>query len=233
VEFQKINLNIFIMRTITITLLILLSIVAYSQKKVKVTEGSEKFSVGRVDVMVANIYEADKKYVEKAWKKLMKRYSGKVTSKSEIVATDVIIKRMMGDKRVDVYAIVKDGPDGTVLISVAMDLGGAFLSKSSHPEKYKEAKAILKDFAVEVSKEAVREQINDQEKILGKFQNEQEKLEKENENLKKSIEDYKQKIKDAEQAIVENGKAQEQKKKEVEDQRKIVIGLSEKERAIE
>ena len=221
------------MRTITIAFLILLSTIAYSQKKVKITEGSEKFSVGRVDVMVANIYEADKKYVEKAWKKLMKRYSGKVTSKSEIVATDVIIKKMMGDKRVDVYAIVKDGSDGTVLIEVAMDLGGAYLSKTAHPEKYKAAKAVLRDFAVEVSKEAVREQINDQEKILGKFQNEQEKLEKENENLKKSIEDYKQKIKEAEQAIVDNAKAQELKKKEVEDQRKIVIGLSEKERAIQ
>ena len=221
------------MRTITITLLILLSTITYSQKKVKITESSEKFSVGRVDVMVANIYEADKKYVEKAWKKLMKRYSGKVTTKSEIVATDVIIKRMMGDKRVDVYAIVKDGSDGTVLIEVAMDLGGAYLTKAAHPEKYKEAKSILRDFAVEVSKEAVREQINDQEKILGKFQNEQEKLEKDNENLKKSIDDYKQKIKEAEQAVVDNAKAQELKKKEVEDQRKIVVGLSEKERAIE
>ena len=221
------------MRTITIAFLILFSTIVYSQKKVQVTEGSEKFSVGRVDVMIANIYEADKKYVEKAWKKLMKRYSGKVSAKSEIVATDVIIKRMMGDKRVDVYALVKDGSDGIVLIEVAIDLGGAYLSKSLHPEKYKTAKAILRDFAVEVSKEAVREQINDQEKILGKFQSEQEKLEKDNANYKKSIEDYKQKIKDAEQAIVDNEKSQENKKKEVESQRQIVIGLSEKERAIE
>ncbi len=221
------------MRTITIVFLILLSTIVYSQKKVKVTDGSEKFSVGRVDVMIANIYEADKKYVEKAWKKLMKRYSGKVTSKSEIVATDVIIKRMMGNKRVDVYAIVKDGSEGIVLIEVAIDLGGAYLSKSTHPEKYKEAKAILRDFAVEVSKEAVREQIGDQEKLLGKYQNEQEKLVKENVNLKNSIEEYKKKIQDAEQAILDNEKAQEQQKKEVEAQRKIVIGLSEKERAIE
>ena len=115
------------MRIITITILILISSFVYSQKKITVTEGNEKFSVGNVDVMIANIYEADKKYVEKAWKKLMKRYSGKVTSKSEIVATDVIIKRM-GDKRVDVYATISDGPNETVLIKVAMDLGGAYLS---------------------------------------------------------------------------------------------------------
>ena len=220
------------MRIITITILILVSSFVYSQKKITVTEGNEKFSVGNVDVMIANIYEADKKYVEKAWKKLMKRYSGKVTSKSEIIATDVIIKKM-SDKRVDVYAIIKDGSDdGVVNIEVAMDLGGAYLSKSLHPERYKQAKEILREFAVEVSKEAVREQINDQEKVLSKMQNEQEKLEKENTHLKQDIEDYKQKIKDAEQGIVENEKAQEEKKKAIEEQRQVVVGLSEKERAI-
>ena len=229
--FLKINLKIKIMRIITISFLILLSSLVYSQKKVKVTTGSEKFSVGRVDVMVANVYEADRKYVEKAWKKLMKRYSGKVSSKAEIVSTDVIIKRLT-DKRVDVYAIIQDGPDGTVLIKVAIDLGGAYLSKSLHPEKFKNAEAILRDFAIEVSKEAVREQIEDQEKILGKFQSEQDKLEKNNTNLKESIEDYKQKITDAEQAIIDNEKEQEDKKKAIETQRQLVIGLADKEKAI-
>ena len=219
------------MRIITISILILLSSLVYSQKKVKVTTGSEKFSVGRVDVMIANIYEADRKYVEKAWKKLMKRYSGKVSSKAEIVSTDVIIKRMT-DKRVDVYALIKEGSDETVIIEVAIDLGGAFLSKTQHPEKFKTAEAILRDFAVEVSKEAVREQIEDQEKILGKFQNEQDKLEKNNTNLKQSIEDYKLKIQDAEQAIIDNEKEQGEKKKAIDVQRQVVITLADKEKAI-
>ena len=205
---------------------------AFSQKKVKVIDGKEKFSVGNVDVMIVNIFASDKNYVEKAWKKLLKRYSGKVTTKSEIVATDVIIKKM-GDKRFDVYSRIKEGKDNTTIIEVALDLGGAFLSKTQHPQRYKEFKQILHDFSVEVSKEAVREQIDDQEKILSKLEQSQEKLEKEQESLKKTIEDCKQKIKESEEAIAKNNKEQEEKKKEIETQRQVVIKLSEKERAIE
>jgi hypothetical protein len=220
------------MKTILISILVILSSIVYSQKKVKVIQGSEKFSVGRVDVLIANIYEADKNFVEKAWKKQLKKYGGKISSKSEILSTAAVIKQL-GEKQVDIYAIVKNGSDETVLIEVAIDLGGAYLSKSQHPMKYKEMESILRDFAVDVSKEAVKEKIADQEKILAKFTKEQEKLEKDNTNLKQSIEDYKQKIKDAEQEIVDNEKEQENNKKVIEDQNKVVEGLSQREKAIE
>ncbi|MBN2667828.1 MAG: hypothetical protein JXR60_01255 [Bacteroidales bacterium] len=203
----------------------------FGQDKIEVKESTERFSVGKVDVGIVNIHQADKKYVEQAWKKLMKRYSGSVKNKAEIFADDVIIKKM-SNNTVDVYAIVRDGSEGQVEIVVAVDLGGAFLSRSQHPDKYKLFEEILRDFAVDVSREAVREQAEDEQKALDKLTKEQEKLVSTNESLHKSIEEYKQKITEAESDIEQNLKDQETKKEEIEKQRQIVIEITERERAI-
>lgn len=219
------------MRTITISILILLSTIAFSQKKIKVSEGSEKYSVGQANTLTAEIYEADKKQVEKAWKKLLKKNKGKVSSKSEMIATNVIIKKM-GDKDFDVYTLIEESSEGIVTIKVAFDLGGAFLSKSLHPDRFKAAKKFVYNFCVDISKDAVNDKIKEQEKVLGKFEKEQKKLVKEKEKLKKEIEDFKQKIQDNEKAIEGNEKNQETKTQEIEKQRTVVVGLTEKEKAI-
>jgi len=204
---------------------------SFGQKKIEIKSGNEKFSVGNVDVLKAEIYEADVKYVKKAWKKLLKRYSGSVKMKSEIFADDVLIKRM-SNNTVDVYTKINEKKDNVVEIVCAVDLGGAFLSKSSHPDKFNTFESILKDFVVEVSKEAVREKINDEEKIFATMEKEQEKLVSNKEKMTKEIETYKQKILDNEAAIEQNIKDQELKKKDIEVQKALIITLSEKEKAI-
>ena len=220
------------MRIIIVLALSIISLMSYSQKKIQVKSVSEKFSVGNVDALQTQVYEADAKYVKKAWKKLIKKYSGSVKMKDEIFADDVLIKRM-SNNTFDIYTHVKDAKDGIVEITCAVDLGGAYLSKSQHPEKFKVFSGILKDFVVEVSKEAVREEMDDQEKILDKLSKEQEHLVSDNKKMKEEIEDYKKKIADNEKALEQNLKDQESKKKEIEEQRAVVIKLSEKERAIQ
>ena len=219
------------MKVLLVLVLSFFSIISYSQKKIEVRSGSEKFSVGRVDVLIADIYEADAKYVRKAWKKLIKRYSGSVKMKSEIFADDVSIKHM-SDNTFDIYTKIDDKGDGLVEIACAVDLGGAFLKKSSHATKFDQFSDILRNFAIDVSKEAVNEQIDDQEKIFGKMGKEQERLVSDNEKMHKQIEDWKQKIVDNEEAIEQNIKDQELKKKDIEVQKALIITLSEKEKAI-
>ncbi len=211
--------------------LVIVSVLSYGQQKIEIESGNESFSVGNVDVLKATIYEADHKYVEKAWKKLLKRYSGSVKVKSEIFADDVLIKKM-SDNTVDVYTKIKEKKDNVVEIVCAVDLGGAFLSKSAHPNKFKVFKGILHDFVVDVSKEALQERINDEEKIFSKLDKEQTKLVSDQERMTKEIKDYQQKIKDNEAAIEQNIKDQELKKKDIETQKALIISLSEKEKAI-
>jgi hypothetical protein len=209
----------------------LLSTTSFSQGEIKIRSGSEKFSVGKVDVIIADVYEADVKYIRKSWKKLIKRYSGDVKMKDEIFADDVLIKRLSSNT-VDIYTKINEKSEGVAEIICAVDLGGAYLNINSHSEKYKLFEQILKEFVVEVSKEAVREQIAEQEKGLDKLKKEQEDLVSDKEKKEKEIEDYKQKILDNEAAIEQNIKDQELKKKDIETQKALIITLSEKERAI-
>jgi len=219
------------MRFKLLLVLALFTLLSYGQKKIEVKACKEKFSVGTVDAYTVNIYEADVKYVKKSWKKLLKNYSGSVKMGSEIFADDVMIKRM-SDNTVDVYTKINEKKDGIVEIKCAVDLGGVFLSKSSHPLKHKEFKKILKDFTIKVSKDAVNEKIKDEEKVLKKIENEQENLVSTKEKLTKEIEKYKQKILDNEAIIEQNLKDQEQKKKDIEAQKVVISGLNDKANAI-
>ena len=219
------------MKTLLLLTFVLISVMSFSQGEIKIRSGSEKFSVGEVDVLIADVYEADVKYIRKSWKKLIKRYSGDVKMKDEIFADDVLIKRMSSNT-VDIYTKINEKSEGVAEIICAVDLGGAYLNMSAHSEKYKLFEQILRDFVVEVSKDAVREQIEEQEKILEGMKKEQENLVSDKEKKEKEIEDYKQKIKDNEAAIEQNIKDQEVKKKDIETQKALIITLSEKERAI-
>ena len=220
------------MRIVVVLALSLMSLISYSQKKIEVKSVTEKFSVGSVDALKTEVYEADAKTVRKSWKKLMKHYNGSVKMKDEIFADDVLIKRM-SDNTFDIYTRIDEKKDGIVEVVCAVDLGGAYLSKSQHQERYKVFAGILKDFVVEVSKNAVKQEISEQEKILDKLTKDQEGLVSDNKKMKKEIEDYKKKIADNEKAIEQNAKDQEAKKKDIEKQRAVVVKLAEKERAIQ
>jgi len=224
------------MKIIIVFALSLMSLTLFSQKKIEVKSGSEKFSVGNVDVLITDVYEADVKSIRKAWKKLLKNYSGSVKMKSEIFADDVLIKSM-SNNTVDIYTKIEEKKgkpeDGKIVtITCAVDLGGAYLSKSQHPDKFKTFKEILRKFVVEVSKEAVRDEINEQEKIFSGMEKKQEELVSDNEKMHKEIEEYKQKIKDNEKAIEQNVKDQEAQKKTIDEQKVIITSLRDKERAI-
>ena len=203
----------------------------YSQTEIKVNETNESIGNGSHNALTVRIYEASTKDVEKAWAKLVKSYKAKVSSKNEIFADNAAVKTI-SENTVDIYAVVKDKKEVYVEMVVAFDLGGAFLSSSNHPNKFKEAKKIVYDFAVETSKEAIRGQLKAAGKVLKKVEKEHADLIKYNENLHKDIEDYKEKIKEAEKNIEENIKNQETKTKEVEAQRLINEQISEREKAI-
>lgn len=206
-------------------------ILSYGQKKIEVKSSSEKFSTGTVDALVVNIYEADVKFVKKSWKKLLKGYNGKIKMGSEIFADNALIKDLSSNT-VDIYSKINEKKDGIVEIVCAMDLGGVFLSESSNSDKYKVFKKIFKSFAINVSKDAVKEKIDEQEKILKQLSKNKENLISDKEKLSKEIEKYKQKIADNEKAIEQNIKDQAEKTKEIESQKKVVSDLNDKKRAI-
>jgi len=219
------------MKNLYLLVLTLLSLNIYSQNKITVEETNANFDNGKHNALKVTIFEAKQKNVEKAWKSLMKSYNAKVNMKKTIFADNATIKDM-SENTIDIYATTKETKDGDVILYVAFDLGGAYLSSSEHSEKFKVAKKIIHKFAVNVTKDALKDKIKDAEKLLSQKEKDQKNLEKEKENLEKDIENYKNKIEKAKNDIKDNEKKQADKKKEIESQKAVLNTLTEKEKAV-
>lgn len=207
-----------------------LSIPALAQK-ITVSESSENIGGGNNNALVVTIYESDVDAVEKEWRSLMKDLDAKVSSKDGVFADNATIKTM-GNNTIDIYARVVKVKDREVKLIVGFDLGGAFLSSGKHPDQFKEAKKMVNDFAIKMTKQSIAGQLKAAQKVLEKLTDQQKDLVKDQEGLQKDIEDYKAKIKKAEEDIVKNKSEQEKKKQEVEAQKKVVDAIAEKEKAV-
>lgn len=206
------------------------SFTAFAQK-INVSESTESIGGGSNNALVVTIYESDVDAVEKGWRSLMKDLDAKVSSKDGVFADNAMIKTM-GNNPIDIYAKVVKVKDNEVKLVVGYDLGGAFLSSGKHPEQFREAKKMVNDFAVKMTKESIAGQLKAAQKVHEKLVDQQSDLVKDQKSLEKDIEDYKAKIKKAEEDIVKNKSAQEKKKQEVEAQKKVVDAIADKEKAV-
>ena len=217
--------------------LVICSISTFGQNKMAVYEKTLNIGGANNNAFIINILEADKKLVEKDWKKKLKEFGAKTSVKSEIFGDDATWSAL-GENTFDVYASVKD-IEGAVELAVAIDLGGAFLNSVQHSDKAKAVSGMIEKFAVQTAIEAIQEMVKMEEKNLKELEKDQENLEKSKEKLEKSIKDnealIEQAKKDIEQAksdIEKNGKDQEEKKQEIEKQKKVVQETVAKEAAI-
>lgn len=213
--------------------------VSFAQK-VKVTESTENIGGGKKNALVVSIYNIDPSEIENDWKTLMKGYKAKVNTKDGVFADNAVITTLNGNNTIDVYAKTIKGKDGEVKLLVSFDLGGAILNSSEHKDKYKAAEKIVYDFAVATMRETILEQQKEEEKKLGKLEDQQKDIVRENDKLssnvddyKKKIEDYKQRIKEAEDNIAKNKSALDKKKQEIDTQKKVITDISAKAKAIE
>ncbi len=218
-------------KTILFVALLTIAKLSFAQYEITVKESNESFSTGSQNALIVNIYESNVKDVEKGLKKLFKDYKAKVSVKKEIFADDATIKDMSSNT-VDIYATVKEGKENIIEVAVGFDLGGAYLSSSMHPNQFKVAKSMLYNFGVDMTKEAIKGQQKEAEKVLKTMEKDQEDLVKTNEDLHKAIEDYKEKIAKAEEDIEQNVKDQEEKTKEIEGQKATIEEIIAKEKAV-
>lgn len=211
------------MKKIILTCSALFALSALTAQKISVKDGSEKFSNGSHNAYTTTIYETTKDDVESKWKSFLKDFKNEKvkTDKGEVFGDNIIIKDW-GNNPVDIYATFEeDKKTKTVIMHVAFDLGGAYLS-SSEGDKHRAAEKMIKEFAIKVTKESMADKVKGLEKVLGKLEDNQKDLEKDNKNSKSDIENYKEKIKKAEEDIKKNEEDQVKKKAEIEAQKKVV-----------
>ena len=205
-----------------------------SAQKINVKESNENIGGGNHNALTVTLYEVNPSDAEDAFRSFMKKYDGKRTTKDGAIFVDHALIKDMGNNTIDVYgkAQGKKG-DAEITFVIAFDLGGAFLNSNDHKEQYKVAEKLVRDFAVEASKDAIAEKLKAAQKIQSGLEDDQKSLEKENKHLNNDIEDYKAKITKAEQDIVTNKADQDKKKAAIEAQKKIVADIDKKLQSVE
>ncbi len=216
------------MKNITTGLLIMASAYSFAQE-VKVKSGNEKFSSGSHDCLTTQIFEGDKDKAMTKWKSKLNSFKDeKVKWKGDEIFGDNIEIKDWGNNPVDIYSKFDEDKDKKIVtMHVAVDLGGTYLT-SSDKDKYKYIEKLMKEFAVDLSKDNIKDQVSAAEKILGNLEDDQKDLEKKNKGYKDDIEDYKKKITKAESDIKDNESAQAKKKSEIEAQKKVTDEIRKK-----
>lgn len=191
----------------------------------QVVETSKLMVTGANTCLTAMIPETNKKVVERLWKDLMKTYDGKpekVKKSKEQLSPAVRIAAISGTGTINVYHLVEESGDD-VELTVWFDMGdGKYLNTKDYPSSYKDAEALIKKFGVDVKKEMVRLELEEEEKALKNLEKEFEKLIRDKEGLEKDIENYKKRITEAEHKIHQNLKDQEDTKHKIQDQKAAV-----------
>jgi hypothetical protein len=195
-------------------------------QEIKVRESNESFSNGSHNALTVTLYVKDKSMVEKEWKSTIKDFNPDHTNeKSGEYFFDNATFKPIGNNTVDVYSKAKETKDGGIELTVAYDLGGAYVSSSEHKDKFEYFKKLMYEFAVKTTKDVLHDEWKLATKDLNKTLDKQKDLEKDNKNLDQDIKNYEDKITKAKSDIETNKKEIEVKKKEAEAQQKIVDAL--------
>jgi hypothetical protein len=216
------NLFLFIFMT-------LLTTIGFSQME-EITESKETMKEGTFNAIVVELLNADDKVALNVWKSFIKGYGAKATKvkkSKEYLASGAIIGGLNNSENVDVYAKVQEKGDDSELI-VWIQMGEFYVSSGSFPSDYTAAVKMLEGYVIEVAKELVNNDIEDEEKKMKRMEKEMDKLKKKNTGYHRDIEKAKDTIARAEGNIEENERAQKEQTSIIESQQKALQALKEK-----
>lgn len=219
------------MKRVLLLVSIILNQTAHAQQLVEITESTQTFSTGNHNAMSLVVNNAKVDDVTKGWADVLKAWKCKPKGKQEWLAKDCKAKTM-GERPFYVQSVIEEVKGQGVRLRVAFDLGGAHLSSTAHAAQYKAAEAMLRDFALEQTRIAVRAEVAAAQKILADRQAELVALQNTERKLEADILDYQKKIEDSKIGIGASRQAQNTKLLEIDAQKRVVQGIEEKLKAI-
>jgi hypothetical protein len=195
-----------------------------------ISESERSMSQGTKNSLTVNLPKTNAKFAEKIWKDFAKQYKGdykRDKKNDEYFLDNAMIAGIGGGNTVDMYMKFSESNDNTTA-TLWIDLGGAYVNSKDFTDKYSEAEKLMFNYAITVSRELTKEQLEEQQKSLKKMEGDQKSLEKKHSNLLSDIEDYKKRILKAEADIQTNLKQQEETKAKIETQKKTVEEVQKK-----
>jgi len=231
---QQIELIILIMKKVTSIFAFIFCVsVLFAQTPQVVKSGDlvlvvgqemRTMSAGNENALTVVLPKTNKKVVEKAWEKYIKKNfkaKAKRDKKSgEMFADNATIKGV-SDNTVDVYAKVTE-MGGDTELSVWYNLGGAYLSSANHPQRYPAAEKMVLDFSASVSKALVEEELKMEKGKVKGLQKELKGFEKDQKKAEDEIAKAEKKIKEMREKIEKAKENQEMKKKEIGAQEAVI-----------
>jgi hypothetical protein len=179
----------------------LMVIFSLQAQKLKVTEKNENLGGGKHNALSVPIYETDEKTIIKEWKSLLKKYNAKNSEVGDEQFGDNAVIKDISNNTIDIYWKLEKGAENTYKIVAAYDLGGAFLSSSTHSKEYKVIESIMYNFSMELVRKSMATQLKDAQREAEKRDKKYQGLIKDNNELHSDIDGYKVKIKTAEDNI--------------------------------
>ena len=189
----------------------------------EIVEESRSMSLGVQNAMYVEIQDANRKLSENIWKNYIKDYGKTKNNKKakEWYTQTVRVPSISTDQEVDIYTKFEEMGSMT-RVYFWVDMGDGFLNSEEYGSEATGTELFIKDYALEVRKESIRKELEEQEKKLEKHEKDMGKLVKNNEKYHKEIEDARKKIREKEEDIVKNLEEQEKKKSEIDAQRAVV-----------
>ncbi len=172
----------------------------------EIKEGERLMSKGELNAYAVTISGKKRKKVEKAWQKFVKKNcdaKSKYDKKQKIHFTDNAKIKDLSENTVDIYTSFREAGSDIELVAW-YDLGGAFLSSESHPQKVVYAELLMEKFAKQMEKEKIEGEIKGEEKKLDKAEGTLKDLVKDKKKLEDDIKKFEKKIEEAKKAVEEN-----------------------------
>lgn len=214
------------MRFLLFSLFILPIISLVAQEEITVTMKNKSFSIGEVAAFVTFIPQADYDELTKDWEKYLKQDTKEktISENGEIVILNKEYERISAIP-LNIYSYIKEY-DGEIMLVVAMELEGQYISKDMDEEIYIPAKKYVRDFAVESYKTAVGNQLKEEEKILKKLESQKLSLQNSRESIVAEINQYERTIIAKKDEITLNQIDQSDKVVQMQAQKELVLKLA-------
>ena len=193
----------------------------------QVIEKDLTMSEGVQNALTVELDGANKKRAEGIWKNYSKEF-GKLERNrkaKEHVLMNAIIPAVDSEYPITVFTKF-DEYDNMTRAYFWFKMDDRFLNSIDDEREVNGIDAFLKRYALEVEKEVVKEELEDEEKELKNLQKDLSKLEKKNKDLHKDIEKAKKKIAESELEIERNLQEQQLKREEISQQQTRVQAVS-------
>ncbi len=206
------------MKNIFTAFLFLISLTVLSGQ---ISEQEKSMSVGIYNSLTLELPDTQRKFAENLWKKYLKQFKGKTRRNKKAKEYFTENGNVSGIGGVNMYSHLSGSKTSTEL-TIWIDLGDDYLNSYAHSDQYTEAEKMLMRFALEVTREKIRIELDEEEKRLSKLNKSLKKLERANDNYHRDIRVAEEKIKKAENNIKENEMSQEETRSSIEQQKAAI-----------